>query len=125
MTFYNHTTNTGFSNNKIANLIKDQNVVNTTCYTDKLLSVNEFQNTHEVIVYPNPTSELITINSPNNNDVYAVSIYSIDGKFIGRYKNPLMTSQFSINVENLSTGFYTLKIETTNGNFSKKVIVRR
>lgn len=125
LTFYNYTTNTGFSNNKIANLIKDQNVINTSCYADKILSLDEFQNTHEVIVYPNPASELITINSSNNNDIYSVSIYSVDAKFIGKYKNPLMSSQFSINIENLSTGFYTLKIETSNGNFSKKVIVRR
>ncbi|SHN07109.1 DUF1501 domain-containing protein [Flavobacterium xinjiangense] len=125
LTFYNRTTNTGFTNNKIADLIKTQNVVNSTCYTDKLLSVNEFKNSYEVIVYPNPTSELITINSPNNNDIYSISIYSIDGKFIGKYKNPLSTSQLSINVENLATGFYNLKIETANGNFSKKIIVRR
>ncbi|MFE3868493.1 DUF1501 domain-containing protein [Flavobacterium sp. LS2P90] len=125
LTFYNQTTNTGFSNNKIADLIKTQNIVNSTCYTDKLLSVNEFKNTYEVIVYPNPTSELITINSPNNNDIHSVSIYSIDGKFIGKYKNPLSSSQLSINVENLATGFYNLKIETANGNFSKKIIVRR
>lgn len=125
LTFYNYTDNTGFSNNKIANLIKDQNVINTTCYADKILYMDEFQKTHEVIVYPNPASELITISSPNNNDVYSVSIYSIAAKFIGKYKNPLMSSQFSINLENLSTGFYTLKIETSNGNFSKKVIVRR
>jgi hypothetical protein len=125
LTFYNHATNTGFSNNKIADLIKTQNVVNSTCYTDNSLSIDKFQNTYEVMVYPNPTSELITINSPNNNDIYVVSIYSMDGKFIGKYKNPLTSSQFSINVENLSTGFYNLKIETNNGNFSKKVIVRR
>jgi uncharacterized protein (DUF1501 family) len=125
LTFYNQTTNTGFSNNKIADLIKTQHIVDSTCYTDKLLSVNEFKNTYEVIVYPNPTSEVITINSPNNNDIYSVSIYAIDGKFIEKYKNPLSSSQLSINIENLSTGFYNLKIETANGNFSKKVIVRR
>lgn len=125
LTFYNQTTNNGFSNNKIAALIKTQHIVDSTCYTDKLLSVNEFKNTYEVIVYPNPTSEVITINSPNNNDIYSVSIYAIDGKFIGKHKNPLSNTQFSINVENLSTGFYNLKIETANGNFSKKVIVRR
>lgn len=125
LTFYNQTTNTGFSNNKIADLIKTQHIVDSTCYTDKLLSVNEFKNTYEVIVYPNPTSEVITINSPNNNDIYSVSIYAIDGKFIGKHKNPLSNSQISINVENLSTGFYNLKIHTANGYFSKKVIVRR
>lgn len=125
LTFYNHTTNTGFSNNKIADLIKAQNVVNSTCYNDNLLSTNENQNIYEVIVYPNPVSELITISSPNNNDVHTVSIYSIDGKFIGKYKNPLVNGQFSINIENLSVGFYNLKIETNNGVFSKKIIVRR
>ena len=125
LTFYNQTTNVGFSNNKIVDLIKIQNAFDSTCYTDKLLSVNEFKNTYEVIVYPNPTSEIITINSPNNNDIHSVSIFTIDGKFVGKYKNPLSGSQFSINVENLSIGFYNLKIETANGNFSKKVIVRR
>ena len=125
LTFYNHATNTGFSNNKIADLIKTPNAVNPTCYADKILSTNEIKNTYEVVVYPNPTSELITVNSPNDNAIHAVSIYSIDGKFIGKYKNPLTSSQFSINVENLSIGFYNLKIETNNGNFSKKVIVRR
>lgn len=125
LTFYNQTTNIGFSNNKIVDLIKIQNAVDSTCYTDKLLSVNEFKNTYEVIVYPNPTSEIITINSPNNNDIHSVAIYTMDGKFIGKYKNPLSSSQFSINVGNLSIGFYNLKIETANGNFSKKVIVRR
>lgn len=125
LTFYNQTTNIGFSNNKIVDLIKIQNAVDSTCYTDKLLSVNEFKNTYEVIVYPNPTSEIITINSPNNNDIHSVSIFTIDGKFVGKYKNPLSSSQFSINVGNLSIGFYNLKIETANGNFSKKVIVRR
>lgn len=125
LTFYNQTTNIGFTNNKIVDLIKIQNAVDSTCYTDKLLSVNEFKNTYEVIVYPNPTSEIITINSPNNNDIHSVSIFTIDGKFVGKYKNPLSSCQFSINVGNLSIGFYNLKIETANGNFSKKVIVRR
>lgn len=124
MTFYNHTTNTGFSNNKIVDLIKTQNLVDSSCYNDNALSVSELQNAYEVIVYPNPTSELITINSQNNNDIYAVTFYSMDGKFIGKYKNPFMTNQFTINVENLSTGFYNLKIETSHGNFSKKLIVR-
>lgn len=125
MTFYNNNTNTGFSNDKIADLIKPQNVVNSSCYTNKILSINESQTSYEVVVYPNPTSEIISINSPNNNDIHTVSIYSMDGKFVGKYRNPLTSNQFNINIENLSTGFYNLKIETTNGNFSKKIIVRR
>jgi len=125
LVFYNHTTNTGFSNNKIADLIRNQNMVNSFCYSKSSLSDNESHSPYEVIAFPNPTSELITINTPENNAVNAVSIYSIDGMFIGKYNNPFVRSQFSINVENLPVGFYNLKIETNNGNFQKKVIVRR
>ena len=31
----------------------------------------------------------------------------------------------SINVQNLAVGIYTLKVDTNNGSFTKKVIVRR
>jgi hypothetical protein len=36
------------------------------------------------------------------------------------YKNPLTSTEFTINVQNLSAGIYTLKVNTDNGIFSKK-----
>ena len=124
LSFYNHTANTGFSNNKVSNLIKLENTVPSSCYTDSLLSLNDFKSSNDIIVYPNPTVESISINSTNN-PIYMVSVFSIDGKFITSYKNPITSDNYTINVQNLAVGIYTIKVDTNNGSFTKKVIVRR
>jgi uncharacterized protein (DUF1501 family) len=124
LTFYNHTTNSGFTNNKVANLIKLANAVPPSCYTNAILSTNDFTVSNDIVVYPNPTVETINVNSTNN-PIYVVSVFSIDGKFITSYKNPITTDNFTINVQSLATGIYTLKVDTNNGSFTKKIIVRR
>lgn len=124
LSFYNYTTNTGFSSNKVSNLIKAASTVPPSCYSNSLLSNNDFTSVSDIVVYPNPTVETININSTNN-PIYTVTIFSIDGKFVASYKNPITTDSFSINVQNLSVGIYSLKVETNNGNFTKKVIIRR
>jgi len=124
LTFYNNTTNSGFANNKVSNLIKSANTVPPSCYTNALLSTNDFTTSYDIVVYPNPTAETININSINNS-INEVSVYSIDGKLVATYRNPLTSDSYSIDVQNLATGIYTLKVETNNGSFTKKIIVRR
>lgn len=125
LSFYDHSTNTGFTNNKIADLIKSQYAIPSSCFANTTLSTERFEKISEVMVYPNPTSELITITVQSSNEIHSTSLFSLDGKFIANYKNPQINNQFSINVQNLSSGFYYLKIETSNGPISKKIIVRR
>lgn len=121
LTFYDHTNNIGFSGNKVSNLINTQNTVPPTCYNN--LSVETFNNINEIIVYPNPSAETVTINSTFN--INNVTVFSIDGKQIGVFRNPMTSNVFSIDVQNLSIGIYNLKINTDNGNVNKKVIIRR
>lgn len=124
LTFYNHTTNSSYVNNKVSNLIKSTNIVPPSCYKSSLLSTNDYTIATEIVVYPNPTAEIININSVNN-AISVVSVFSMDGKFITSYKNPITSDNYSINVQNLAVGIYTLKVDTNNGSFTKKVIVRR
>ena len=124
LTFYDHTTNSSYANNKVSNMIKSANTIPPSCYTDNLLSTNDFTNSTDIVIYPNPTVETISINSVNN-PINGVSIFSMDGKFIISYKNPITSDNYTINVQNLATGIYNLKVDTNNGNFSKKIIVRR
>ena len=123
LSFYNNTTNTGFTNNKISSLIKSQNTVPSSCYTNKALGLDDFEISNEIIVYPNPSSEIISVRSQNN--INSITIYSIDGRSIITYTNPLTSTEFIINIHNMPVGLYTLKISTDNGNFSKKIIIRR
>lgn len=123
LTFYNNTTNSGYTNAKIANLIKTQNMVQPSCYNEKALGVGTFEIKDEVMVYPNPSSEIVIVQSTNN--INSVSIYTIDGRNVKTYRNPLTTNEYTINVQNLAIGIYTLKVNTDKGIFSKKIIVRR
>ena len=124
LTFYDHTINSSYANNKVSDLIKTANTVPASCYTDSLLTVNDFVKGNDIVVYPNPSFESISINT-NNNPIYVVSVYSIDGKFITSYKNPMSSDNFTINVQDLAVGLYTIKVDTNYGSFTKKVIVRR
>jgi uncharacterized protein (DUF1501 family) len=124
LTFYDHTINSSYANNKVSDLIKTANTVPASCYTDSLLTVNDFVKGNNIVVYPNPSFESISINT-NNNPIYVVSVYSIDGKFITSYKNPMTSDNFTINVQDLAVGLYTIKVDTNYGRFTKKVIVRR
>ncbi len=124
LTFYDHTINSSYANNKVSDLIKTANTVPASCYTDSLLTVNDFVKVNDIVVYPNPSFESISINT-NNNPIYVVSVYSIDGKFITSYKNPMTYDNFTINVQDLAVGLYTIKVDTNYGSFTKKIIVRR
>ena len=124
LTFYNTTTNQGYANSKVSNLIKAENTVPSGCYSNNLLSTNDFGNRNDIVVYPNPTVETVNINSINNS-INEVSVYSLDGKLVATYRNPMTSDSYSIDVQNLATGIYTLKVETNNGSFTKKIIVRR
>ena len=123
LTFYNKTTKSGFANAKIANMIKTQNVVQPSCYNTKALGIDNFEIKDEVLVYPNPTSEIVMIQSTNT--INSVSIYAMDGRNMNTYRNPLTTNDYSIDVQNFAVGIYTLKINTDKGSFSKKIIIRR
>lgn len=127
LTFYNNTTNSGYSNAKIANMIKSQNLVPQSCYTDKLsgeqLGLDNFEVKNEVVVYLNPISETMVVQSMNT--INSFSVYSIDGRIIKTYRNPLTTKEYTINVQHFAVGLYILKITTNQGVFSKKIIIRR
>lgn len=123
LTFFNNTTNSGYANAKIANLIKTQNLVQPSCYSEKVLGTTSFEIKNEIVVYPNPTSEIVVIQSANN--INSVSIFAMDGRNVKNYRNPLTTNEYTINVQNLSVGMYTIKVNTDNGSFAKKIIIRR
>ena len=127
LTFYNNTTNSGYSNAKIANMIKSQNLVPSSCYSGRVsgeqLGLDNFEVKNEVVVYQNPISETMVVQSMDA--INSISVYSIDGRIIKTYRNPLTTKEYTINVQHFAVGLYILKITTNQGVFSKKIIVRR
>ena len=68
-------------------------------------------NLNKIIVYPNPTSNILTISNADKMDIKNIEIYSSQGKLI----KSLQLIENSISVEDLSQGLYILTIQTNEG----------
>jgi len=94
-------------------------------FTTSGVGVNTYEKIKNIIVYPNPSSELLNI-SLNSivTDELLCQIYSIEGKLIYSEKFEIENGANSktINISNLSKGFYLLKLVSKNGeNYQQKI----
>ena len=83
------------------------------------LSVNNF-NANSFSLYPNPTNTgSVTISSTNSNAI-SVQVFDILGKQV---KNETLTNN-TLNVSNLKTGVYIVKITQNNATTTKKLVIK-
>lgn len=80
------------------------------------LSVDIVDGKFDVQIYPNPTADVININT--RKEIQRTEVYSLLGKKIAIYQN---TKQF--NVGNLPSGVYLLKIFSEGIVLTKKIVV--
>lgn len=73
-------------------------------------SITELSQGSTISLYPNPANDLIYIQT-DQDDPIAIQLYSLNGLLI---RNESELSEHSIDVSNLSSGIYLLKISTTN-----------
>ena len=117
----------GFNNNPAGEVLNnidkfgfiDEISVNDTA-SAKLLGVNGFAINSSIALYPNPTSEILTISNLISSSV--ISIYSIDGRNV--YNNINTNSNLSLPVKGWSKGVYIINIKNGNETSSKKFIVQ-
>ena len=117
-------------NDGVVNLFpQSDSLIFATTFKGKLIKINlktlSIQAIHlpnnDISVYPNPTSKLLNIENPNlKNGTF--QIIDIQSKLIikGRYTKP----KFNINISNLKSGIYFIKVQDKNGDIvgSKKFI---
>jgi aminopeptidase N len=72
----------------------------------------------EVLIYPNPTSNKISISTPYNVSVEQIQLFSIEGNCVKHYSGNTQ----EIDVTDLVTGTYVLHIKTENSVYNKKII---
>ncbi|MFY0712998.1 T9SS type A sorting domain-containing protein [Seonamhaeicola sp. NFXS20] len=70
-------------------------------------------------IFPNPVDDVLTIDS-NNIEVSSVKIYDLLGKQV--YAQKGLVSK-NINVSQLNSGLYLLKLDTNSGSLNKKIII--
>lgn len=77
--------------------------------------------TTKIILYPNPTSEIITLSNIENLNIKNISVVSILGKVVKKVQ--LLNDSFS--VSDLSEGYYILLIETVDGNKYSESFIKK
>jgi uncharacterized repeat protein (TIGR03803 family) len=86
--------------------------------TAATLSVESNLLNNQISIYPNPVQGLIYIDKNLDVKINKLSIYNIVGGLVKQFK----PSQTELQINELPTGVYLLKIETNQGNISKKII---
>ncbi len=85
--------------------------------------VNDVRNNRELSVWPVPASDVIHVNYPSANDNSTLSVFDINGRLvITKVMNN--TTDTELNVSNLPSGIYTLKLTNSEETQMKKLIVR-
>ena len=108
-----------FSNN--ANIYFDYNfpiTTNTYTITIQALSNQDFTFENEFVFYPNPVREVLNIQSKNNLEVQSVEIYNV----LGQVVLAIIDTTKTIDVSNLETGTYFIKINTDKGSTVTKFL---
>lgn len=71
-----------------------------------------------ILVYPNPTSDVLHIQTKGNIELQEVKIYNMQGRELYASQQHLQT----VNITDLSSGIYLLNIKTNEGTISQRVI---
>ena len=82
-----------------------------------ILGVNEFSN-ESITIYPNPVSNIVTINNTSTIQIETIKIYDVLGRRIFQEDGNLNT----IDVSYLKSGLLFIMIETAEGVLTKKVL---
>ena len=116
-TFFDHTNNDSFSNNKISELIKPEYSVEENCYTNTL-SVNESIN-KLFTVSPNPFSSSIILSGYNYNGDISFKVYDLNSKLVLEGKTLTDTP---VRITGIMNGIYFIKLKFGNREETHRII---
>ena len=77
---------------------------------------------NELLVYPNPVSDVLTISLDKQTGVEEIMIYSISGRLVRNIAVHQRLIEKQVDCKNLVPGTYMLKLTTGEGNYSMKFV---
>jgi len=97
-------------------------VLNT--YVTTITSIKETGKKVGIKVFPNPASDIVTLNINNaNNSDLTLNIYNVIGKLVS--SETLLQNQKQIFIDDLSNGLYIVEIKSKEWSEKQKLIIQR
>lgn len=88
-----------------------------SCYL--ITDINEIEKS-SLKVFPNPTINTLSIENIENIEIESISLLNVKGQIIKQFDS----NNTRLDISNISSGYYILKISHKNGVFTKKLIVK-
>ncbi|WP_284652999.1 endonuclease [Flavobacterium terrisoli] len=85
-----------------------------------LLANEGFETLNTVSIYPNPSNDVVNIESPVALD--EIEIMTINGQVLQQIKRPTLENN-TYTLSNLPKGFYFIKLSSNNNSVTKKVLI--
>ena len=109
-----NTLTTGSTVSNTANIYFDYNApvtTNTASTTFQTLGIDEIPIDTSVVIFPNPTSNIINVNA--NNSIKSIQLFDVQGRILETKLEE--ENQVTVDVSTYSNGIYFLKINAENG----------
>ena len=74
-------------------------------------------------LFPNPSSDIVTISFNSLVDLKTIVLYDSQGKMIMWLDGLVMSNAYQVNIDNLSTGIYYLELRTDHSVLREKIQV--
>jgi uncharacterized delta-60 repeat protein len=84
------------------------------------LGVDHHSDTNNMTIYPNPTTDILNIDTPDGLTVDKVEVYNNLGQLVISHKN--LTDNKTLDVSNLRSGIYYLKMNADGKQITRKFI---
>lgn len=86
------------------------------------IGITEFEDLADLLVYPNPTSSNLTIQLPTN-DIWTIRLYNMNGQMVSTEKIN-GNNRLDLNLQNFTSGLYTVQAMNDNGKVYTEVVVK-
>ncbi|RZK13788.1 MAG: T9SS type A sorting domain-containing protein, partial [Flavobacterium sp.] len=86
---------------------------------EKIIPVSFYINSDEVVIYPNPATDVVSIKS-NSSRYTKATLLDVSGKILGTYT--LLTDVTDIDVAKLPKGVYLLNLSSNSENTVRKIV---
>ena len=94
-----------------------------TLTVDTVLGINDpSSDTSSISLYPNPTSNEVTVNNPQMFQIEAVSVYTINGRMIKILALESNGTEIVIDLSDLANGNYILVLRSDQGEITRQLL---
>ena len=94
--------------------------VNIAC----LVGLDPGLNTGGFSVYPNPANGILFVQANEGTELSEIRLIDINGREVGVHSESMGQGKFSLDLSELSSGVYVVKVLSSKGEFLRKIVIR-